>query len=411
MVDRGIGWLMNKGVGALISGFGDYRVEGNTLMTGGMDPPTVVNSVGTGSVIVRHREYLQDINPSVNFTLQSLNLNPGLLASFPWLSAIAQHFEQYRFRGLLFEFKSLSSDAVLSTATSSALGSVVMATQYNALSPHFPDKFTMENYEFANSSKPSLSFIHPVECLKKDTTLTELYVRGGAPAAGSDLRLYDLGVFNIATVGMQGTTGVVGELWCTYEIELIKPKISNPIDSQEYVDHFLLNSGSTNATPWALATLDPNSSLGGTLYNNSYVFPSDVTDGVYILQWYVQGGSTVLTGPSHTFTSNCEAFPLFDGNTQHIAGVSTGATGSGYMVWYSMQITGPAAVFTIGSGGVLPTSITYGDVFVMGVPANLDLVSERDDDECPLTLTNPTIATQTQQMLVLLKELGLLKIS
>jgi hypothetical protein len=39
---------------------------------------------------------------------------------FPWLSNIAQNFESYKLRGLVFEFKSMSGDAL--TSTNTALG-------------------------------------------------------------------------------------------------------------------------------------------------------------------------------------------------------------------------------------------------------------------------------------------------
>jgi len=143
-----LGGLLTKGLSALISGFGDYKVNENSLLTGGIAPPEVVNSVNDGGVIIRHREYLGDIPATIDFTITRYFINPGYTLTFPWLSHIATSFEQYKLRGMIFEFKSLSSDAVLSSATSSALGAVIMATQYDVLDTPFPNKFTMENYLF-----------------------------------------------------------------------------------------------------------------------------------------------------------------------------------------------------------------------------------------------------------------------
>jgi len=359
--------LLGKGISSLITGFGDYKVEGNSLMTGGIDPPTVVNSVNNGGVIIRHREYLQDISASTPFSLLTLPINPGQLSTFPWLSSIAAHFEQYKFRGLLFEYKSLSSDAVLSTATSSALGSIVMATQYNALSPPFPNKFVMENYEFANSSKPSVSFIHPVECKRVDTSVVELYTRTGAPQVNSDLRLYDLGNFSIAAVGMQATSGVAGELWCTYEIEFLKPKIENPTNSTDLVDHIHLAGGITGAAIFDGATMDPTSTLNGTFSTTRYSFPENISQGRYMLFFEVNGASTAVA-PGARSLLNCVSITLFSNDSQSRL-TSTGTASAYFDVLCVDVIFNNASVGY--TGMTLPTGVTVGDYFVMALPGNL----------------------------------------
>ena len=61
---------------------------------------------------------------------------------------------------------------------------------------------------------------------KAQSVLGDLYVRPTLNVpSGSDRRLYDFGNFQIATIGLQGTSVNVGELWVTYEIELFKPKV------------------------------------------------------------------------------------------------------------------------------------------------------------------------------------------
>jgi len=370
--------LLGKGVGSLISGFGDYKIEGNSLMTGGIDPPTVINTVGKGGVIIRHREYLQDILASTPFDIIDFPLNPGQIQTFPWLSAIASHFEQYKFRGLLFEFKSLSSDAVLSSATSSALGSVVMATQYNALSPSFPNKFVMENYEFANSAKPSLSFIHPVECARSDTTVTELYTRTGAAAAGSDLRLYDLGNFSIATVGMQATSGVAGELWCTYEVEFYKPKLENPTDATEQVDHFHLAAGLVGTAILTGSTLDPTSTLNGTATGATYTFPPNIAQGRFLVAFECVGSVAAIPSIGTRTYVGCIASNLFSVNSQ--SRVATIGSNTVYFEWDCIDITALNASFSV-SIGIFPTGIINGDFFVMEIPGNLTNAKIVDDED------------------------------
>lgn len=212
-----------------------------------MSPPMITNSINTGAIIVRHREYIGDITSSTGFLNRNFPINPGMVGTFPWLAQIANAFEQYRFRGLLFEFKSLSADSLISTSTNIGQGTVIMATQYNALSPGFSTKIEMENYEFANSCKPSCSFIHPVECAMYQTPNTPLYVRNSAIPPNSDERLYDLGNFNLATQGLPSADGSIGELWATFEIEFFKPKY-NP-NSAEGLGMDRFQAGPGNLIP------------------------------------------------------------------------------------------------------------------------------------------------------------------
>lgn len=71
---------------------------------------------------ISHREYVGDVvsGPSNSFTYKTYSLNPGNSSLFPWLSVISENFESYKFHGLVFEFKSMSADALNSTNT--ALG-------------------------------------------------------------------------------------------------------------------------------------------------------------------------------------------------------------------------------------------------------------------------------------------------
>ena len=205
--------------------------------------------------VVSHREYIGDLytggvavdpmpaNYSSPFTVGNVKvagssdvlgnsgfkINVGVKDTFPWLYNLARNYEQYRVHGMVFEFKSLSADALNSTNT--ALGSVIMATEYNAANPIFETKQQMENYEFAQSCKPSVSMMHAIECAPNLTSVSELYVRTGAVPPYQDPRLFDLGTFQIATCGMQAPQINIGELWCTYLIELIKPKIPNLVTS------------------------------------------------------------------------------------------------------------------------------------------------------------------------------------
>lgn len=202
-----------------ITGFGDYKVNTNTVVAG--------NSVasfrqGGDGVTICHREFLKDIVGSVDFELQDFPINPGLLTTFPWLSQVAVNFEEFEMMGLVFEYRPSSGSAI--SSTSSALGVVIMATDYDVLNPLFATKQQMESYEYSNSMVPFQVCMHPVECKRNVNVLNNLYVREGPVPASADQRFYDMGRFQIATQGMQSAY-VVGELWVSYDVRLRKPRL------------------------------------------------------------------------------------------------------------------------------------------------------------------------------------------
>lgn len=240
-----------------VTGFGDYKVNSNTLVNS--DPLPSFKNLRNGTRIT-HREYLNDVITSPTpggFAIQTVPIQPALLASFPWLSASAENYQEYRLNGCIYEFKSNSYDALASTNTAS--GTVVMSTDYNVLDAPFPNKFQMEQSQFTCSSKPSRNLMHPIECAKMETPTSVLFTRPG-PVTTGDLRLYDWGNFYIATVGMQGASVNIGELWVTYDVTLLKPKLGSTTDVQ---DHYVLNPAGTLP--------------GGTAYFGNATFPPILT--------------------------------------------------------------------------------------------------------------------------------------
>ena len=214
---RGVGKWLGSGIGQIF-GSGDYQVVGaspayNVMMN---DQIPKFNTSKQTNVIC-HREYLGDIMGTAGFNNTAYPLNPGMAKTFPWLSTIAQNYQQYKFHGVIFEFRPLITDFV----TNGAPGVVVMATNYNADAPAYTTKQEMENSEYAVSVKPTRELIHGIECDIQQTSVSQLYVRSGTPVVGQDLRLYDLGSFQFAT--QVNPIQNLGELWVSYCVEFFKP--------------------------------------------------------------------------------------------------------------------------------------------------------------------------------------------
>lgn len=210
-------------IGGVITGHGDYTLNGGKLAG---SVPYIRNT--KRGFIIQNREYIQDIASGLGaataFDISGFNLNPGVSSTFPWLSAIARNFEEYKFHGLVFEFKTLSVDAIAASTVN--IGSVFMACDYNVLHGPFTSKQAVENYEFSVSGKPSQTLLLPIECKRAQTPVSTLYVRDDATVVGpSDLRLYDLGLMCIGTQGLPAPAASIGELWVSYEVEFFKPNI------------------------------------------------------------------------------------------------------------------------------------------------------------------------------------------
>lgn len=134
-----------------------------------------------------------------------------------------------------------------------ALGSVMMATQYDPSAPTFQTKRQLDSYDFATTTVPYEAALHPVECAPGSTSMENYYVRTvnkkradlSPPALFTqmdapnkfytgDIRFSDLGRFSIATQG-SSSEYVCGELWVTYDVTLSKPIIDGWADSKELV--------------------------------------------------------------------------------------------------------------------------------------------------------------------------------
>lgn len=343
-----------------------------------------------GGMVITHREYIRDITPSNAFTKWEFPINPGLGITFPWLSQLAESYEEYKIKALIFEFRSLASDTMISTAgTSSGMGSVIMGTNYNPNQNPFVDKRTMENYEGTLGRKPSQSFVHVVNVKKSSTPAgVNRWVRTAAPLTNEDKRLYDIGTFSLATIGQDtAASGVIGELWVAYQIEFFKPKYSGSIGSNLLYDHYSLtaaNSGTSQpGSIFGTLTLsgtraNMNPGCGTTLTGNpglvnKITFKAEHQGMTFLIFVGTKGGSTVNNQQIlYTTLTNVTAPNTWFTN-QTAANFRTAANDSGDLVMYMNYFyvaTSPSGPWTIefdySGGSNLPTSANM-DVIVVQV--------------------------------------------
>jgi hypothetical protein len=320
-IAENIGGALGRMAGSAIGkifGAGAYTVKGNTLHTNSV-PQFAMTKNGNEFA---HREFVADIfsgqlsGGATVFTLQQFIINPADEALFPWISQIAENYEMYELLGLIFEYVPASGNSV--SSTNAALGTVVMATQYNSLDAPFTSKRQMESYEFATSTVPSCPMLHPVECASQANTLTTLYVNNpGAQTTIGDPRFANIGTLNIATVGQQAAGVNLGELWVTAHIRFKRPRLA----PAAYTAHFYTGPGATpgpgnpffaTTTTGAIGStqyiLDaPNTTIAGIGLSNSGTSSAGFTvtwpvgyRGVFMMTW----GVTQLTGSDYQFVQS-----------------------------------------------------------------------------------------------------------
>jgi len=347
-----VGATLGSGLGASLSrwlGSGDYEISRNSLVSRfestGQIPAMHSNNL---SITLRHKEYIYDIIApgNTNFaTNQPLPLNPGIALTFPWLSSIASQFQEYTIKGMVFEYRSTSGDSVASTNT--ALGTVMIATNYRATAPNFANKQMMLNSFFSSDGKPSEDFCHPIECNPADNPYKVQYIRTGTIPVGEDLKTYDLGETTVAVVGIPTTVvgAVLGELWASYEVELRKPIAFNDLGYSVSSAHFF-NNGATTAHIFGTTFTPRYDNIGMSFLANGtqFAFPLG-TEGTFL----VYNGWTSATAASAATlaVTNCTVPFVWNGGANPFA-FSVGAAGSlGASIIYIVTITNPILQATI----------------------------------------------------------------
>lgn len=353
-----------------LRGSGDYSLSSNSLISGGGEGQEAnIMPAGPRTTRVIYREYLGDVftHPTVAgaFYVTSYDINPGLLSTFPWLAPIAQQFEQWTPNGIVFEFRSTSSEYV----ATQALGSVIMATEYDQLDAVYANKAEMLNSAFANEKKPSCSILHGVECAKADRPLQVLYTRALGVPSGADIRDYDCGRFSIATQGGATANLNLGSLYVHYDITFRKEQLYNGIAAKGLLwDTIYTASGSPtigSATPLPSVLSGSNRAAGGypmmTVNNagTTITLPAWLTTGRWRIEYQLQGSATT-SGGTLSCTTNC-AVPTTAWSTgsanQYQAKLALGTT---YCYMYIVfDVTGPNAVITA-SAFTITGPVTYG---------------------------------------------------
>lgn len=261
------GWA-EKGIGRLF-GFGEYQEAlekhvGSSVVVPEESPQMnsivaplssndlvpVMHAYGEGSVVIRRREFVKNVDIATGETLLTFQVNPGSRSGaggenlFPWLSQIAPSYQSFQIAGLSIEYVPLSGYAV--SSDSAALGTVGISFVYDNISDTYSEwPYTsfesLLNLSGAVSGTPATPMSCYLECDPKTRLRNAQLVRTHQSIADPNYSRqdFDYAALAIRTGGSQNATkAVCGQIWVTYEILLHLPRVPDPFVGTvvEYID-------------------------------------------------------------------------------------------------------------------------------------------------------------------------------
>lgn len=187
-----------------------------------------------GSRRVKHAELISNVAGSVAFTANKVAINPGIAATFPWLSTQARGYEQYRFHSLRFEF--------VTRASTSTVGSICLAPDYDADDSPPTTEIAVSSYMGAKESSAWTNSSISLDSTSMFPMGPRKYVR--SYTVSGDLKVYDAGNLFYCTTGFVGTDDV-GKLWVYYDCELFIPQTMGFYTMKTHTSYYLRDTNQT----------------------------------------------------------------------------------------------------------------------------------------------------------------------
>lgn len=359
---------------AQITGVGDYYLESGTKIASPFTgiTPVMESSLKNNINTISRSEYITDLysaptleGSSTPFNLDSFQVNPGLTTAdggvFSWLPLVAAGYQQYRFKQLVFEFRSTSGNAV--SSTNSALGTIVMCSHYDPTQPDFASKNDALNSQWAVSGGSDKSIMFPIECSPKQGGSKWYDVRTSPLKANQNISFYDVVKFMVASQGLQEAGQNLGELWVSYTVELTKyTNNSTYTYSAHWSNQFggVLSSDISTAYPLGNVTpiaAGPNDNLLMSIdrIDRRFYFPKYLPPNseYLVIANYSGTGGGVTCAIGLGGLTNCELVNLCSDNS--LTYMATDKVNSVTAAFYIRINSADQASFVVNAAGIPPT--------------------------------------------------------
>lgn len=256
-----------------------------------------IQSMAKGTRI-RHREFIGDVLGGVVYHPGTFNINPGLPATFPWLSNMAKFFESYQFVHLEFQYQS--------TKAATTDGAVYGAIDFDAADGAPADKIAIMATQGATRCNVWQEFCYHASRMNLEKFAVERYVRSDLLKDHQDIKTYDVGSFTIATSNCVDYS-FVGELYVEYDIILTTPQIPSATDNPTHLEDHEMTITNDPVYPCDINEVWASDSATNIDYgpklaeaqNNSLTF---LRAGTYLVEIVTSIATTVAT----TLNSTCQ---------------------------------------------------------------------------------------------------------
>jgi hypothetical protein len=310
------------------------------------DPPLIRNSppsqmTANNQSRIVHREPLATLNGSVNFAINTFQINPGLVTTFPWLSAQALAYESYKVNAMHIQYRHTTNEFT-------GKGSIVIAPDYDAAD--VAPTSIVEAEQMADAVQGAAT--RDWTCILRPRGIGILgpkrYTRSGALSANEDIKTYDIAQIHVVTQG-QADTAQIGQLWIYYDITLSEPQ--PPQVSNVFLAGSLVNATGVGGT---ITNLPGTNALSEGAIHITHVNNTITASGLVAGFQY----RCAFSGAAGTVTSDATVNTFV--NATLINNYTTPTANNMYQFIFSFLANDTVVQFNIGGVTVLTTPTFFG---------------------------------------------------
>jgi hypothetical protein len=297
-----------------------------------------------------HREFLGNVVGQAAWTISNtFALNPGIPASFPWLSNIAQNWETYRFSRLRYCY--------YTKVGSNIAGSVIISPDYDAADAAPASEIVATTYKGAEEDAAWKNICCVLSSASMYTMGPKKFVRVGALSSNQDLKTYDVGNLFVSVVDFTGAVAA-GKLWVEYDVTFFTPQVS-PSGNFQFSN--VIQSGATLSQASIFGTAGTQvvtGNLGVTAAINTLTLPNLVVGAEYMV-------SISLAGTAFSVNLTNSVATGLTLKTTAFVGFPVAATSANVTQTFTATAVSGLLTYTVTAG-----TVTSGITFVQLVPTS-----------------------------------------
>jgi len=315
----------------------------------------------SGGTIISHSELVLPnitFGPNVNFNVfGSFNINPGLVATFTWLSTVAQNYTSYRVISCILRYVPI--------APTSTQGDIIIYPAYNPLLQAPTTEVTAVNNKDTVTCSVWKSFSLTLDPHAMTGLGPRKYVRTGQ--VQGDLKTYDIAKIFIATNNASSNSGAAcGKLFIDYSFEFFEPNEVEDLLIQPTGTSYLYNgvldtfsSGVWTALTWS-TVFDPSdlitSTSAATLIPGAWIISYNWSCQDNAAETFTAEAQLWINGnPNGTqsYAKSVVVSPAFAGSCLSVNGqmVFVVQTGSTAQLTMRLRLTGATGTLQVLAGG------------------------------------------------------------